>query len=116
MHVGNYYVSIRKLSESERKIRVRSLTKFSGIDLCQISTLESKEGEIDYNIVYDWYNHFSDGIVEIVPDNSDINAIYYVAGALDKMEMANKSCQSCKSLLQVEDHPDNPCSSEEDID
>ena len=92
-----------------------SLTKFSGMDLCQISTLESNEGEIDCNIVHDWYNHFSDGIGEIVSDNWDVNAIYYVAGALAKMGMANKSCQSCKSLFQVEDHPDNPCSSEEEI-
>ena len=65
--------------------------------------------------VHDWYNYFNDGIVEIVSDNSAVNAIYYVAGALAKMEMVNKSCQCCKSLLQVEDHPDNPWSSEEDI-
>ena len=101
MSGANYYISLRQLFESERKIRAISLVKFSQLDLDVIQTSLSKSS-VDNNQNLD--------VTEFVkayhlvstpdPDVIDMNAIYYVTGALVKKELdLRKNCPKCLAIL-----------------
>jgi len=94
MHGANYYVSARQIFESERKIKVLSLTKFSSYNLDELGHGELTP--VNENLIEAFFDKLSPHDVE--PDLSDLNAIYYVTGALVKSLLKN-GCVKCKEML-----------------
>lgn len=102
MSGANYYISVRQLFESERKIRALSLLKFSGLSLSELNSLSTPNTTCDDTLINDEvaeriYNtldlNFSD------PDVVDLNAIYYVTGAIVRSELRLRKCDLCREIL-----------------
>ena len=96
MHGANYYVSVRQLFESERKLRAICLTKFSQYSLDEISSFQSNS---DHNVNSDDFISFVMRCSIPEPDQYDLNAIFYVAGALSYSETKMRRCSSCQDFL-----------------
>ena len=117
---ANYYISMRQVVESDRKIRTLSLLKFSKVSLSAIDeellsvevsagsnkTIDSVAAEITDSLNFD-----------VEPDLSDSNIIYYVSGAIARSVVSTTKCDHCRESLIVSgqleplDCDDNaPCS------
>ena len=96
MHGANYYVSVRQLFESERKLQAICLTKFSQYSLDEISSFQSNS---DHNVNSDDFISFVMRCSIPEPDQYDLNAIFYVAGALSHSETKMRRCSSCQDFL-----------------
>jgi len=91
-HGGNYYVSVRQVFETERKLRAMNLTRF-----CPEKLDSQEQVPICNNqIAETFYNRLAE---PESPDEADLNAVFYVAGALCKSELKARDCSSCKELL-----------------
>ena len=71
MHGGNYYISVRQLFDSERKLRAISLTKFSGYTMNEMESVSTQVHPNEHNFL-------SELCLESppVPDICDLNAIF----------------------------------------
>ena len=99
---SNYFISIRQLNESERKIRTISLMKYSDISI----------GDIDSVIIK---NDTSTGILRLADDirgemlfnyfanRHDEKIIYYVCGALIRSVVHTSKCDGCKESLSLDE-------------
>lgn len=102
MSGANYYISVRQLLESEKRIRVYSLLKFSG---CSIEDLKSLGDDCEHFISEEELKDFVNNVQNFLPeeddtlDDSDLQILFYVTGALVKVECDMRRCGSCKNLL-----------------
>jgi len=100
---ANYYISVRQVIESDRKIRALSLLKFSGLSLSDIdAAIQCDVSEISDD------DNMADTIVEalqfhIFPSANDANVIFYVAGYLARSVVRTTRCQNCKESLSTAD-------------
>ena len=86
---------------SGQQIRAMCLTQFShyGFDELNCSNPMSA---IDEEVAETFYHQISTGAIS-VPDMADLNAIFYVSGALVNLEMdMRRNCASCKNLLVMD--------------
>ena len=79
---ANYYISMRQVMESDRKIKALSLVKFSGFVLTEmdeaIQSESSQPQPQDDNVA----GTIADALTcEKFSDSSDANTIYYISGA-----------------------------------
>ena len=101
---ANYYISMRQVLESDRKIRTVSLLKFSGLCLTEIddaiqNELPSSDSSSDTA---------ADAITEALtfvhfPSASDANVIYYVSGYIARSIIRSTRCDYCKDCLITDD-------------
>ena len=105
MSGANYFVSVRQLFESERKIRAQSLIKFSGLSLSELEGIPStqheqndKECDEMAEEIYDYLDFDSNH-----PDLADLNAVYYVTGAIVRSELRLRKCDLCNEILKMSD-------------
>jgi len=99
---ANYYISVRQVIESDRKIRALSLLKFSGLSLSDI------DAAIQCDVSQSSDDDIADTIVEalqfhIFPSANDANVIFYVAGYLARSVVRTTKCQNCKECLSTSD-------------
>ena len=92
-HGGNYYISVRQVFETERKLRAMNLTKCFTVDVKECSSISLPDLSPLSMSFYEQLGECRE------PDDADLNAIYYVAGALCKMELRNRQCDSCQTIL-----------------
>ena len=94
MHGGYYYISVRQVLESERKIRAIYLTKFSGYlpQEIAIDASETIQSDIKTEALKTFHSRPT-------ADYQDLNAAFNVAGALCKSELRLRNCVSCASML-----------------
>ena len=84
-HGGNYYISVRQLYDNERKIRAHFLTKFSIADENSFRRFDHQDNiDLQTNDLVDEINESFSRFQCPIPDERDINAIFYVSGALCK--------------------------------
>ncbi|KAG1673830.1 MFS-type transporter SLC18B1 [Nymphon striatum] len=101
---GNYFISVKQVLESERKIKAVSLLKFSGLnaldDFDKHDCVQLSENEVECFVL-----QMQDYEMAKL-DSGDMNAIYYVAGALVRSMLKRTNCVSCKIFL-VDDKRSN---------
>jgi hypothetical protein len=98
MSGANYYTSTKQVLDSDRKIRAVSLLKFSGISLTEIDAAIQCENSLK-TIGSAINEHTADDVVEQLtcqhlPDISDLNVIYYVAGYIARSVCRITRCDS----------------------
>ena len=102
---SNYFVSVKQIIESERKIKMVSLLKFDSISYAAITEAFSYAGPLDNNAAKIgkeiFYSLMNGTFVE--PQLSDSNIIMYVTGALVRSELRLRNCDQCSSILVNEE-------------
>jgi len=84
----NYFISVKQVADSDRKIRAILLLKFSGLSLKEIYAAIEKDASCDDQSAED---DVADTTAEALtndhwPSSSDANIIYYVSGAIARSE------------------------------
>ena len=99
---ANYFVSMRQVMESDRKIRALSLLKFSKISLAEI------ENAVHADAVYEKTQNDADAAADCIagalqmdvePTVSDQSVIYYVSGAIGRSIVSRTKCEHCRESL-----------------
>ena len=115
---ANYYISMRQVLDSDRKIRAMSLVKFSGFTLAEIDDAISASGQPSTPAVYD---SLADALAESLtfqkwPSVSDTNIIFYISGAIARSILRTMKCSDCKNTLVDPDHLLEPLQLDEPSD
>jgi len=93
----NYYISMRQLAESDRKIKAVSLLKFASMSDVDCAASEQAESAAAASSDCDVAD---DAITfHVEPSTSDENIVYYVSGAMAQSVIAKTRCDSCKEAL-----------------
>lgn len=99
---ANYFISIRQLMESNKKIKTISLLKFSQISLQEIDDVIMNQADlIDNDSTISLQEVAEDMTITMTmePDQSDLIVIYYVSGACARSVFRTHKCESCKETL-----------------
>jgi hypothetical protein len=98
---ANYFVSMRQVLESDRKIRALSLLKYSKLSLSDIEEAVqadcSSTSDSDGDSVADSIANSLK--LDFEPTVSDANIIFYVSGAIARSTVGITKCDSCRELL-----------------
>ncbi|CAM1293744.1 Uncharacterised protein r2_g290 [Pycnogonum litorale] len=98
MSGANYYISVKQVLESERKIKTLSLMKFSKVNIGELDVDFSVSLSDNDKVLVEEAISKMDNIFSII-DESDMNATYYVAGALVRSELRARRCKNCEAIL-----------------
>ena len=99
---ANYYISMRQVLESDRKIRALSLLKFSKVSLSDIedaahansaAVTSASDADNTADVIADSLK------LDAEPSESDENIIFYVSGAIARSTVACTKCDHCKEAL-----------------
>lgn len=116
---ANYYISMRQVMESDKKIRALSVVKFSGFSLSEIDTMVSQSDStvtaesstdetmaeaICQSLTYRWQ-----------PSSTEANITYYVSGYIGRSIVHSVRCEHCRSLL-IEPEQLEPLELDETLD
>lgn len=93
---ANYYISFKQILDSERKIKVISLLKYSECSPEEIRSLKIVDVKDDFS--EDIFTELEMSTPPIL-DNSELSSIYYCAGALSRSTLNLVKCQSCRDIL-----------------
>ena len=96
---SNYFISLKKLLDSERKIRSISLLKYSNIDLTSIDKCFDDPKDNENALIDDIENILGEGFI---PSEKDKDIIYSVAGYVSRRVLKN-NCNFCKDILIGDD-------------
>jgi hypothetical protein len=103
MSGANYFISMKQVLDSDRKIRALSLLKFSHVSLDEIDeTIKVANADVASSSVHD--DNIADEIVENLacgktPSASDANIIYYISGYIARSVFRITKCEHCKEAL-----------------
>jgi len=101
---ANYYISMRQVIESDKKIRALSLLKFSHFSLAEIDDMTQPDCECVSSSDDQLADCIADGITfSHWPSSSDANIIYYVRGAIARSVARSTKCDNCRQLLITAD-------------
>lgn len=105
---ANYYISVRQLFESERKIKTLSLLKFSGFTFNEIKTSFPSSLSADCATDSETINWFVEQLInkQADVDSTEGQVVYYCAGYVAKSVLSVTNCSSCKDLLQQDNYID----------
>lgn len=98
MSGANFFISLKQVLDSEKKIRIYSCLKHSDISITQMKTLRQENTtstliDEDVHIISFLSNIISDDISSL--DKNEYNIIYYVAGYIVRHLKNIHSCSSC---------------------
>lgn len=105
---ANYFVSVRQVLEAEKSIRVRSLIKFSKMDIHEAKSAMTEATEEQETILKaEMLEILStlDGneLTVECTDSGDQNIIFYIAGFIARSISKSSKCQACKYLYVASD-------------
>ena len=111
---ANFYISVRQVLESDRKIKALSLLKFSGISLVDIDDV-LQQGDVQTSD-----DSLADKIADLLtfnafPSSSDANVILYVSGYIARSVCRTTKCEHCKESL-VTSEPLEPLGLNDELD
>ena len=95
---ANYYISMRQLFESDRKLRTLSLLKYSRISVNQIEETVKSGEKTDDAVVVKAESLYGDLMFNIKPTDNDFGIIYYVTGYCCKSLVRSNKCERCKEV------------------
>src|SRR6218665_1147602 len=105
---ANYYISMRQVLESDRKIRTVSLFKYSKVSLSDIDTAiqcEASAPQSDANLLAE---AIADSLtLNYEPTSSDANIIFYISGAIARSIVRATKCNFCKESLISEENQEH---------
>ena len=105
---ANYYVSMRQVLESDRKIRTVSLLKYSKFSLSDIDAAiqsDASASQSDSNLLAEAIAGALTLNYELT--SSDANIIFYISDAIARSIVRPTKCNYCKESLISEDNPDH---------
>ena len=96
---GNYFISVKQLFDSERKIKLSSLLRHTGISVNALSEVELEpEPEGDSGIF------FIDVADDDIPiDDNELQVIFYVSGYCAHSVTKRINCDECKTFFTTPD-------------
>ena len=101
MSGGNYFISLRQVLESERRIKTISLLKFdtfSADDLKHMKSVSTSDINIvDMQFIIDNIGEYTEANID------DCKVIYNVSGYISHSLCKKYNCSECKSLLVSDD-------------
>ena len=97
---ANYFISVRDVVQSERKIRALSLLKFSKVTVQDIdAAIENQTNDTDHEIQV-LASQISEALhMDYNPTESEENIILYVSGAICRSTLRSTKCSACKEIL-----------------
>lgn len=100
---ANYFISMRQLLESEKKIRAVSLLKYSGFTVQDIDAAMTKKHKATEKLAADIHAEL---IFSFVPGEHDQKIVFYVCGCCARSVIRTKHCEDCKqSLILLDEKP-----------
>ena len=95
---ANYFISMRQLYESDRKLRALSLVKYSKISLKELdnATKAKVVDQTAQDTLTKADTIAADLRLNIFPDENDAAIIYYVSGYCCRSLVNGNKCESCK--------------------
>jgi hypothetical protein len=99
---GNYFISLRQVRESEKKIKIISLLQSSGFTVSEATIAFDKQVDtlVDDNIVTDIVSN----LPYCEPPNiDDSNIIFFIAGYIARSVSTLYQCSSCSHLMKNSD-------------
>jgi len=117
---ANYYISMRQVLESDRKIRAISLVKFSGFTLEEIDdaiqsinsnnqSASQLQDESTANAMLESLSY------ENLLSASEANIVFYVSGAIARSVVRSTKCEGCRESL-IEPNELEPLQVDESLD
>ena len=77
---ANYYISMRQLLESDRKLRTLSLVKYSRISISYIDQVAKSTKNVENEVIAKAESLYEDLQFNILPIDNDVVVIFYVTG------------------------------------
>ena len=109
MSGGNYNVSVRQVLESERKIKITSLVKFSNFNIKAIDECLYDDAYSQQHVYTEVANVLASKILASYNvqnfDQGDLAACFYVAGYAANTIRKSISCDACISLFVENNEP-----------
>lgn len=102
MSGANFFISVKQLMESEKKIKLVSLLKSSGITLAEISMASSKESPA-INTTNEKLFIDVEECPPVTLASDEIQVVYYVAGYSSR-KAKKLSCENCRLLFMSTHH------------
>ena len=93
---ANYFISMRQLLESDRKLRALSLVKYSHISVKDIEEAVQAKHSPDYETTSEAEVLYGDLQFNILPNKNDLGVIYYVTGYCCRSLVRTNKCEKCK--------------------
>ena len=97
---ANYFISMRQLYESDRKLRTLSLLKYSQISLREIEDAAKarEERTAIQEVIFRAESLYADMSFNIMPTENDVSVIFYVTGYCCRSLAKSNKCDSCKEV------------------
>ena len=94
---ANYYISMRQLQESDRKIRSISLLKYSQISIAEIDIIVKTKCTSNNKLMATAEALQAELLFNILPTENDAAVIFYVTGYSCKSLVKSTRCVECKT-------------------
>ena len=109
---ANYFISMRQVIESSRKIKAISLLQFSGMSVSDIDdaiqAADTGERRAQGALESDKADDIASSLVfSVIPTDNDLSTIYYVSGAVSRSVVRSTRCSHCKDELVSSDELDD---------
>ena len=97
---ANYFISMRQLYESDRKLRTFSLLKYSQISLKEIEDAAKarEERTAIQEVIFRAKSLYADMSFNIMPTENDVSVTLYVTGYCCRLLAKSNRCDSCKEI------------------
>ena len=93
---ANYYISMRQLLETDRKLRTLSLVKYSRISISHIDQVAKSTKNVENEVIAKAESLYGDLQFNILPTDNDVVVIFYVTGYCCKSLVSRNKCAECK--------------------
>ena len=95
---ANYYLSMRQLLESDRKLRALSLIKYSKISVNQINEAAKTANNATQEVMSKAESLYGDLSLNIFPTKDDATVIFYVTGYCCRSLVRSNKCDKCREV------------------
>lgn len=103
---ANYFISMRQLYESDRKLRAISLLKYSNISITDVEHEVKDKKTSNKEIITKAESIQAELLFNILPTDNDTAIIYYVTGYCCRSLVKNNKCNYCKqAMVATIEHP-----------
>ena len=109
---ANYFISVKQLMESEKKLKITSLLKHTMMSPLDLSTISEENSDSDTTMTTFASEKFDFDGLKLDLDYSELEVLCFVSGYVAKSVLQKFSCESCLRLMVAdEDLPEVECDS-----
>lgn len=103
MSGANYFISVKQLLQSEKKLKITSLLRHTKMSPLDLSTISSDECIENYDCMLLESEEFNLDEIEFGLDVSELEVLCFVGGYVASVISKRSSCESCCVMLVVSD-------------